>query len=845
MTRKVSISTILLTSFLTIAFLTLAFLFLNKQVAFGYKCPAGTSCSSVGSITEQVFRRKCDSWTPTDPPTCVQYGCYSSNRIEYSCSGTDNDCTGQSETYYISHDNCMNGYDPLHSYCCNSGSGGGEENECGCGTQECESTDCECTYIGCKRISDPEENCYVHKCDSPVPCIDCNLGNCPAPLTNRGSEAYKLSNYRSCMRGGSCAGMKYGDCFEVPSVQPTSSLQILPSGDATRLGCTSSTHTGVEVNSIIRIESTHTDPNGANDIEALYVWLKTGSTIPATPQYIDSDNSSRQEGRTYTRNSYGFMMHKEGANWVPYIPSQVGGGNDKWVRANYSGGRFAIKGTSSRDMVYVQINGVVSSGNSITLNFHLDFRNISVANRVQEGTYNIFVMANDVFGFTPYDNYGPGVKKIGDYFFPEQIRFYRNWTDSLRDWIKDFTRPHVNTSPGEVTGPRRIKFNWNIGDLRSLFALVGNIYVSDGVTQSDNITNVVLISPGSRTVVSPYLPQQQGSSIIGDMRGSYLAKSVGIRGISSNGNLEMSIGGNREGSLIFYLTAFDSACNYNQSYSMYNVEDWIITYGGLVYSSTGVDFAVRKVGEGTWGAVNLLNRIRPSFADISSEMYGNALSNPSALSKSNITRSFSISPFTGYRPVDFYQDIKNTFERREVGIEGLTRLNPNTASLIGSLGGGTIKVLDRNGNLSVGDANPFICDGKGMFFVNGDLTINNRILNSNYNRDACIFVVSGDVIINQGANSSGGLIGYDEINAYILTNGSVTVSTDVNFDGLYISGGIKSLGGIDIDRYLGLNYRDTHPLFVVNHHSKYGILSGVLIGNPIDMVKVEVGFKPF
>jgi len=715
--------------------------------------------------------------------------------------------------------------------CCYSG---GTENDC-CSLGNAEDSGCN-TLIPCT-------NCV----SGDPPCEECDPGNCPAPLTNTGDSAYKLVDYMSCENSESCDNdTNYADCYEVPSVQPSSSIQIYPTGTPTQLGCTSNTHTGVEVNNPIRMVSTHTDPDGANDIEAIYIWLKIDGVAPATPQYIDLDSSSGQAGRTYTRNSYGFMMHREGANWVPYIPSLVGGGNDKWIKATYSDGRFTIKGPSSQDMVSVQVNGINQSGNSVNFDFSLDFRNIQEVNRVIDGSYNIFVMANDVFGFTPYDNYGPGVTRIGDYFNMEQIRFYLNWTDSNRDWIKDFTLPVVNSITTEVTGPTKIKFSWNIGDLLGIFGLVGNVYLSSEVTEAENITQTVLTSNGNKTVVNPYLPQQQGNSVIGHMTNGYIARSVNIGGTSVNGNIEMNVGGNREGSLFYHITPFDNACNYDQSYSLYNLEDWIITYGGLMYSSTGVDFAVKNVEDpNLWNPVSLLNKISPTRADLSTELYGTGLSNPTALSKSNTTKSFSISPFKAYRAIDFYREVKSTFERREVGIANIQRLNPNTPSLTGSLGAGGIKVLDRNGNLTIGDANPFVCNGKGIFFVSGNLVINNEILNSNYSHDACIFVVGGDVVINPGVNSSGGTLGYDELNAYILTNGNVTINTDSAFDGLYISGGIQSLGGFIIDRYLGLNYRNTHPLLVVNHHSKYGIFSSTLMGNPIDMVKVEVGFKPF
>ena len=730
---------------------------------------------------------------------------FHSGTYTWTCSGSDSSCTeNQSTSYYVSLTDCQGKVNLKSTGCCNSTPG-----------------------------------------ESLPKCNDCHLPDCPPPLQNTGDPSLRLENFRSCKKSGSCTGgRRYGDCYEVASPEPVSSIQIYPSGSTT-LGCSSNTHTGVQVNNPIRMVSTHTDVNGADDIEAVYVWLQTASTTPATPKYIDLDSSSAQAAKTRSKDSYGFMMHKEGSNWVPYIGSITGQNSDKWVKATYSNNRFTIKGPSSQDMVGVVVNSISASGNSITFDFGLDYRNINEANRVLEGNYNIFVMANDVFGFTPNDNYPAGID-IGRYFGVEEIRYHRHWTDSGKDWIYDFTPPVVNSISEEVTGPTNIKFSWNIGDLRGLFGLVANVYASEGVESTDNITQVLLTSSGTKTVVQPYSLAQQGSSVIGHLENGYIARAVDIGGTSSDGNLSMNVGGNHDGSLVYYLTAFDQACNFHSSYSLYDLESWIVTYGGLLYSSTGVEFSARNIDDpNIWSSVSLLNRINPLYADLSSELYGNSLNTPSPLLKSSSVGSYNISPFTGFKAVNFYTDVKSTFERRESGISNLQRLNPNTSALTGSLGGDTIKVLDRRGNLTVGDSNPFMCNGKGIFFVSGNLIINNEILNSNPNSDSCIFVIGGDIVINPGPDSSGGSVGYDEINAYILANGSLTINSDSNYDGVYINGGIQLNNGVSLNRYLGLGYRNTHPVLVIDHHSKYGVFSTTLIGNPVDMVKTEVGFKPY
>ncbi len=712
-----------------------------------------------------------------------------------------------------------------------------------------------CHFQGCNTsnrwvcgapYNSPANNCKEEKCNCPVPpCSDdCPLPACTAPLQNTGDEKYKLSDFVACSKGKGC-GDETGPCFEVPSSQPTSTLQILPTGTPTDRGCTSQTHTGFQVNNPIHMIGTYTDTDGANDIEAIYVWLKKGDSIPNTPKYIDFTNPATQQAGTYTKDSYGFMMHKENGKWIPYVLSHIDKKNDKdkWVRASFNNNRFAIKGLSNTNIAYVNVKSVTSSGNDVIFDFELDYRNISEANRVIDGSYNIFLMVNDVFGFTPIDNYLPAIKtdKMKEYFGEGQIRYFDKWTDSTKDWIYDFTPPSVNTISSEIFHPTTLKFSWNIDDPSELFAVVINAYTSDTVITSDSLTQVVLNSKGNKTVaLLPYTltTLSQGEALLGNLETGYLAKSTNINDVSDDESILINIGANREGSLFFYTTVFDKACNYSGSNHTYNLEDWIITNGGLTYSQGGIDFSVKNAEANLWSTVNLLKKIDPTRADITSELYGG--NNPTVvlnkLVKSTTSKSYSISPFKGYKDVSFYNDLKGSFDSREMSMSNVTKIN----SLGSSLGAG-VKVLDKTGDLTVG---PFLCDGKGMFFVSGNLTINGNITNSNTNSDACIFVVKGDVVINPGSNAVGS-IGYDEINAYILSDGSISINKDSNFDGLYISGGLQSRKDISMSRYLALGYRNTHPALVINHHSKYGIFTSMLVGSPVDTIKTEVGFKPY
>ena len=757
-----------------------------------------------------------------------------------------NCCTGNTGTWY-------NG-------CCYSG---GDMNNC------CSLSDFDPSIPGCELSS-----CGSCSSSNP-PCNDCTLPNCPAPFTNSGLDQFKFERMRSCNKTGSCSGKTYGDCYEPrtciigdpacpdpedPQIPPDGLIHIFPSGDATTRGCTSSTYTGQQVNNPIRMVGTFQDPNGANDIEAMYIWLKNSTVAPVTPSFIDLNSDSGQTGRVCTNSSYGFLMHKEGGNWVPYIANLFctdNKTNDKWVKASYANNRFGIKGPNGQNIAEVVVNSINTiNGNTIQLDFSLDYTHIESANRPAEGTYNIFAMANDVFGFTPYDNY-PGID-VSSKFPAEKIRYYDKWIDSGKDWSFDFTAPTVEGMSSQVEYPTYLQYSWNSNDTTSgLYALVVNAYISDNtpLIETDKISEMTLSAKGTKTIaLQPYsLSHTPSDNLVGNLSSGYLAKSVGISSNTDNQSIRVNTNTNRKGSLIVFATAFDNACNYTASHELYNLEDWIITYGGLLYSQGGVNFSVKNMEDPSlWDQIPFLKRITPSRADITSELFGgNTTATSSILDKLVKTanlKSYVINPFKAYKPVNFYTDLKSTFERRESGISNIRRIS-NTSTIVGNLtdyGAGSSIVLDRSGDLTVGNANYFNCNGNGIFFVSGNLTIQNGISNSNKNRDACIFVVQGNVNINGGSNMSTPVkMGYDEINAYILANGNIQINTDSTYDGLYINGGIQVLGSVIFNRYLGINNRNTYPVLVVDNNSKYGILSSTIFGNPVDLIKTEVGFKPF
>ena len=154
MTKRYILSRKVFVGLFTLFAVLIGFVFLNKDVVLGYVCPIGTTCSSLGNITDGVYRPGCEVWNDDDSaPRCLQYGCTYSGRIVYACSGTDSECEGQSAAYYYTYENCMTRTDPRYSYCC---SGGGVGGELCCGTQSVRYD--WSTYIGLKEFQDPDAN---------------------------------------------------------------------------------------------------------------------------------------------------------------------------------------------------------------------------------------------------------------------------------------------------------------------------------------------------------------------------------------------------------------------------------------------------------------------------------------------------------------------------------------------------------------------------------------------------------------------------------------------------------------------------------------------------------------
>ena len=118
--------------------------------------------------------------------------------------------------------------------------------------------------------------------------------------------------------------------------------------------------------------------------------------------------------------------------------------------------------------------------------------------------------------------------------------------------------------------------------------------------------------------------------------------------------------------------------------------------------------------------------------------------------------------------------------------------------------------------------------------------------------------MSGNVSILDGGDASNNNTSfkYDKVNGYILADGQIIIedeeskrvpNTDPIIDGVYINGGLQSLGSdksIVFNRYLRLQDRVKFPLLAIDLHPKYGILGEKFFGSKYIIQIIELGVKP-
>lgn len=810
-----------------------------------YNC-SGTDTNCNGGANFWSTLQKCLDSASLDvgQGCCDKIPCIACNPTDPTCPSGTTSSSASGDSYSNEESCCSTGPSPCEDDC--------EDIDCYC--NECTLPDCDDLnnsnqgwgdypqYKSCRNTPVGDKcdtryrTCYCYEPPDPplcpVPLLESNPADAPNMILPGFTYTHNI-----------CSVYKYHDCYEPVSQQPVETL-VIHQDPVNDYGFRSGTHTGIpqqtinsgNLNDPINMTATYTDIDGASDIEAIGVWFRDqGNTGEVnTPIWI----STTATPDAPANNSWGFMMVRDPLNvnrWIPYVPSWAvdpavwtSNGTDY----NPISRTFMISGSGTENMVEVTITSPVSSsGNTVTMDFRLRFSGDNIVESVSQTTYDILLMGLDVFSFTPYDNYTfPASENwpstVVDYWPVNKLRYRstpevaqtyaRDWAYSNPGWLGnkwtvDKIAPvidFINNTPSvsSVIG-NTIKIEWNATDEKSLYSIVGNIYTTAELIDIGDIS-IVQASPGVTLQYglggkfTPTLSTSSGN-LIGNLDTGWHFKVNPDIGSSHTGSITIEIGENREGSLIFYLTAFDDAGNvsmpqYNDS--VFNIDDWLVTDGGLVYSQGGSTF-VTKTFTTDPGWTGILppftalatESLRYDLADLSSELFAQGPSSldPSSLVNSSLTGSYNIRNYTETKVKSYYNNFLEAYERnksklgndiKEYEINSDFELNQKNQlnPYCGPSNQTEYCVLKIAGNVIINGSEPknFACDRKSAIFVNGNLSINPPILDES--TTGCIFIVSGNVLIGEGTDAALSTdFAYDVINGYILADGKITVENEI------------------------------------------------------------------
>ncbi len=554
--------------------------------------------------------------------------------------------------------------------------------------------------------------------------------------------------------------------------------------------------------------------------------------------------------------------------------------------------------------------------NKVVMEFSLRFTNsgTSFGASAMQGNYKIYTMGLDKFSFTPYDNYNAPNTPVIDYggywtleyernpetdlshyWSSDQLRYKEGvqdyakaWSDSGKTWTLDFTNPRIVTFTKTIS-ENKITVSWQVdndGDGRNLYSIVGNVYSTAGV-DARQIT--LSSSPTSIRVRAPFIPRPEDGTYIGrlienttDARYWSFKVDENMNTTSHSGSVTIDIGENTKGNIYIYLTVFDYAGNVVTSSRLFeNLADRFLTGGGLAYSNQVTTFAqltpptLIDPTKDMWISparilppyANPSEGLLREYAGFTSEMFAN-YSSSLYNSDSTEAKSYGISSFSSFIRSDttsLYDSLKRKYElhKKYIPVDKLFELTYPSNITLSNTAVSSIPSFDSTkdyytifvkGNLVVSNVR---CDKKTLVFVQGTLTITPPFDSDNAgalsNINGCIFVVGGSVTIGAGTNVSPANFEYDKVNAFIVSDGVITIGQDSAtppdiVDGVYINGGLISKGAadsIDIKRYLRLEERLVYPVFAIDLHPKYGILAEEFFGNSYVIQSTEVGLKQY
>ena len=613
------------------------------------------------------------------------------------------------------------------------------------------------------------------------------------------------------------------------------------------LGYTSNDHSGTELNNLVQLTAIYSDPDGATDIQAAYVWWSPESNKDnfETPIKIDTTKTPK----TDYKDNWGFMVTKNNSVYVPYITST----EKLWIPIQPVGGIYKIPSTiSGQNMVELSNISFTANGSQVQLQGLLKFLE---NDKVKTEQYNLWGMANDTYGFTAYQTGG-------------NIKDNDIWQDSGTNWTIDMVQPAqpvITTSTGEN---QIINLSFTVtdnepdttvtDDLLS-YVRVDACYSGDGTPQplsvSGGNTNYILESCDSVGSFSSIDINDDPDLIHSTTPIPILNTST----FSTTNPLEVNIGSNNTGSITFYVTAMDKSGNYNQSHTTYKLNDWVVVENGLVFGATGVSSPTRLLETDSWSGTTS-NIIENGFLiednlDLTNQVLlggkSSTLGFLQELVRSSENLSFKVSNFPGVPITSIYSELMDIYNAKKTDSPELFDEQHYTAfGDVLSESCDTSKYCVISSDTDIVIPEDFTCNGHGLITSGGNITITPDFIN-NTNSDACILLANGNITIKPGSTDTEN-VHYDLLQAFLIAGNNIIIEEDPSEDGLIVEGGLiafgnesSNLSNILNSRTISWGYRNSYPVIAVNNNAKYGLLSRDIFGSQVEIFRLEIGFKPY
>jgi len=643
-------------------------------------------------------------------------------------------------------------------------------------------------------------------------------------------------------------------------------------------GCVSTTHTGIGVNNPLKFEIIGSDLDGVDEIKGAIIWLSKNGTVSEIPDFPTISG-------TYTRsdpNHIAVMVLQRDGSWANspllYAPDATNGYNWGNITSHKE-----IR-TTAGVMAKVGNVNVSISGENVNFNIELVLNEVTPGQTVYpEGNYNVSGLVFDEHMLLA------GGTVVDQFYMSTDCR-EGGWNIDLRSPSFESDSPII----GDPDSARVLNLLWDFDGTGSHATDVVINGYGDGATE-----DIVLATPGGYTndtiPLSPPPDDDDDIGVMSDLNAWWISNPDDSYTYDSGARI--NIGENDKGTIIFYVTGFDQACNHvigNTDKTTINLNPWITSKGGFVYSGGNVGAQAKNYTAYSEFINSVLRKVTADELDIGTEV---------VTSRSDTINNFVHPELAAVRASRVYNSNSQMSSWYEYFSNRLADqmvvLGQNNFRLFGFPAGKITNprisdycvtpflpqaereycYMNIQGDLNVVPSfknvlpngerrNELICDKKTLIMASGNIHIEPDIINGGEgNINGCIFVAGGNITVGAGdwVTQPKTLVEetkYDYLDSYLVANDIIDIqlvdiydpqgSVIYTRDGLEIYGGLVAFGqniptgdsAVQANRSFGL-WNAYIPTTTITWDPRYAKLAELFFGSTAGMYKREVGFKPY